>query len=120
MAALYFGLEFGYKKGLDFVKHLAGNMLQKVTEGASILGLFVMGALVSKWTTINVPLVVSRVTTNGVTTVQNILDQLLPGLLALVLTLVVSKLLKKNISPIAIIFILFAVGIVGYGLGILA
>lgn len=98
-------------------------MLQKVTEGASILGLFVMGALVSKWTTINVPLVVSRVTTNGkttVTTVQNILDQLLPGLLALVLTLVVSKLLKKNISPIAIIFILFAVGIVGYGLGILA
>ena len=61
--------------------------------------------------------------TNGkttVTTVQNILDQLLPGLLALVLTLVVSKLLKKNISPIAIIFILFAVGIVGYGLGILA
>ena len=90
-------------------------MLQKVTEGASILGLFVMGALVSKWTTINVPLVVSRVTT-----VQNILDQLLPGLLALVLTLVVSKLLKKNISPIAIIFILFAVGIVGYGLGILA
>ena len=71
-------------------------MLQKVTEGASILGLFVMGALVSKWTTINVPLVVSRVTTNGkttVTTVQNILDQLLPGLLALVLTLVVSKLL---------------------------
>lgn len=64
MAALYFGLEFGYKKGLDFVKHLAGNMLQKVTEGASILGLFVMGALVSKWTTINVPLVVSRVTNN--------------------------------------------------------
>ena len=91
--------------------------------GPVLFFLAVMGALVSKWTTINVPLVVSRVTTNGkttVTTVQNILDQLLPGLLALVLTLVVSKLLKKNISPIAIIFILFAVGIVGYGLGILA
>lgn len=52
LAALYFGLEFGYKKGLDLVKNLAGNMLQKVTECASILGLFVMGALVSKWTTI--------------------------------------------------------------------
>ena len=62
-----------------------------------------------------VPLVVSRVTTNGkttVTTVQNILDQLLPGLLALVLTLVVSKLLKKNISPIAIIFILFPIALI--------
>ena len=97
-------------------------MIQKVTEGASILGLFVMGALVSKWTTINVPLVVSKVTINGettITTVQDILDQLLPGLLALILTLAVSKLLKKNMSPIMIIFILFIVGIVGYGLGIL-
>lgn len=122
MAALYFGLEIGYKKGLDFVHNLAGNMVQKITEGASILGLFVMGALVSKWTTINVPLVVSKVTTNGettITTVQNILDQLLPGILGLLLTLLVSKLLKKNISPIKIIFLLFAVGIVGYGLGIL-
>ena len=123
LAALYLGLEFGYKKGLDFVQHLAGNMLQKVTEGASILGLFVMGALVSAWTTINVPLVISKVTANGettITTVQDILDQLLPGLLALVLTLIVSKMLKKNMSPIAIIFILFIVGIVGYGLGILS
>ena len=122
MAALYSGLEIGYKKGLDFVHNLAGNMVQKITEGASILGLFVMGALVSKWTTINVPLVVSKVTTNGettITTVQNILDQLLPGILGLLLTLLVSKLLKKNISPIKIIFLLFAVGIVGYGLGIL-
>jgi PTS system sorbose-specific IID component len=122
LAALYFGLEFGYQKGLDLVKNLAGNMLQKVTEGASVLGLFVMGALVSKWTTINVPLVVSKVTTDGVTTVttvQDVLDQLLPGILGLVLTLIVCKLLKKNVSPIAIIFILFAVGIVGYGLGIL-
>lgn len=123
IAALYFGLEFGYKKGLGLVQNLKGNMLQKVTEGASILGLFVMGALVSKWTSIKVPLVVSEVAANGVTTVttvQNILDQLLPGILALGLTLLVSKMLKKNMSPITIIFILFAVGIIGYGLGILA
>ena len=69
------------------------------------------------------PLVISKVTANGettITTVQDILDQLLPGLLALVLTLIVSKMLKKNMSPIAIIFILFIVGIVGYGLGILS
>lgn len=123
LAALYFGLEFGYSRGLELVKNLAGNMLQKITEGASILGLFVMGALVSKWTSINVPVVVSEITTNGettVTTVQNILDQLMPGLLGLILTLVVCRLLKKKVSPIALIFILFAVGIAGYGLGILA
>lgn len=123
LAALYLGLEFGYAKGLDLVKNLAGNMLQKITEGASILGLFVMGALVSKWTTINIPVVVSEITTDGettVTTVQNILDQLMPGMLGLILTLLVCRLLKKKISPIVLIFVLFAVGIVGYGLGILA
>lgn len=123
LAALYFGLELGYKKGLDLVKNLAGNTLQKITEGATILGMFVMGALVSKWTSINVPLVVSKVTTNGkttITTVQNILDQLMPGLLGLLLTLLVCKLLKKNMSAIGIIFALFIVGIVGYGLGILS
>ncbi len=54
----------------------------KLTEGASILGLFVMGVLVTKWTSINVPLVVSQThAADGSTvtmTVQNILDQLCP------------------------------------------
>lgn len=123
LALLWFGLDYGYKRGVAVVKDLAGNALQKLTEGASVLGLFVMGALVSKWTTINIPLIVSS--TKGpdgkmvITTVQNILDQLMPGLLGLLLTLLMCKLLKKKFSPIALIFILFAVGIVGYGLGIL-
>lgn len=124
LAMLWFGVEYGYKKGLDLVKDLAGNTLQKLTEGASILGLFVMGALVSKWTTINIPVVVSKVTgpdgKEVVTTIQSILNQLMPGLLALGLTLLMCKLLKNKISPITLIFILFAVGIVGSWLGILA
>ena len=79
-------------------------MLQKVTEGASILGLFVMGALVSKWTTINVPLVVSRVTTNGkttVTTVQNILDQLLLCDVMIPVFYIIQKVFKMTSSRIS-------------------
>lgn len=124
LAMKWFGLIYGFKKGLDIVKDLSGNILQKLTEGATILGLFIMGVLVTKWTSINVPLVVSRTAgADGkeiITTVQNILDDLVPGLLSLVLTLLMMKLLKKKVSPIALIFILFAVGIIGYGLGILA
>ncbi|WP_086348104.1 mannose/fructose/sorbose PTS transporter subunit IID [Candidatus Enterococcus clewellii] len=122
LAMKWFGLTYGFKKGLDIVQDLSGNLLQKLTEGATILGLFIMGVLVTKWTTINVPLVVSE--TPGadgatvITTVQNILDDLVPGLLALGLTLLMMKLLKKKVSPILLIFILFAVGIAGYGLGI--
>lgn len=124
LMALWLGLSYGYQKGLDFVVNdLKGNKLQKITEGASILGFFVMGALVSKWTVINVPVVVSRyVTPDGVemvTTLQNIFDQLMPGLLGLGLTLLLCKLLKKSMSPILLIFILFGVGIIGSLLGIL-
>lgn len=123
LATKWFGLKYGYEKGTEVVSDMAGNKLQKLTEGASILGLFVMGALVSKWTSVNVPLVVSRVTgADGkvtITTVQNILDQLLPGLIPLLLTFSCMRLLKKKINPILIIFGLFALGIVGYGIGIL-
>ncbi len=119
----WFGLKYGLAKGMDIVKDLSGNILQKLTEGATILGLFIMGVLVTKWTSINVPLVVSE--TPGadgnmvVTTVQNILDDLVPGLLALGLTMLMMKLLKKKVSPITLIFSLFAVGIIGYWSGIL-
>ncbi len=46
LAARYYGVVYGYKKGLDVVQDMSGGLLQKLTEGASILGLFIMGALV--------------------------------------------------------------------------
>ncbi|EAC9663623.1 PTS mannose transporter subunit IID, partial [Listeria monocytogenes] len=104
IAMKWYGLTYGYQKGLDIVKDLSGNLLQKLTEGATILGLFIMGVLVTKWTTINIPLVISRTEgidgTEVITTVQNVLDDLVPGLLALALTLLMMKLLKKKVSPI--------------------
>lgn len=124
LAFRWYSMFYGYKKGVDIIQDMAGNKLQKLTEGASILGLFVMGALVAQWTHIYVPLVVSR-TINPethqvvITTVQSVLDKLLPGLLSLVLTFVCMRLLKKKVSPILIIFGLFALGIVGYWLGFL-
>ena len=120
----WYGIKYGYEQGINIIKQMSGDKLKKLTEGISLMGLFVMGALVSKWTTINVPLVISNVTKDDgkvvTTTLQNILDQLLPGLLALLLTFLCITLLKKKINPIIIIFGLFAVGIVGYALGILA
>ncbi len=100
---------------------MAGGRLQKLTDGASILGLFVMGALVNRWTTINVPLVVSTITkadgTTAVTTVQNILDSLLPGLLTLIFTFICMSLLRKKVNAVWIIFGIFAFGILFYWLG---
>jgi len=148
MAFLWYTQEFGYDVGTTIAKDLSGGMLGKITEGASILGMFIIGALVQRWVSITFTPVVSTVTqaegayidwnalpagsegiksaleqysalgptglnVDKVTTLQGNLDQLIPGLAAVVLTLICCKLLKKNVSPIAIILALFAVGIIG-------
>ena len=124
LAIRYFGITYGYSKGTTIVADMAGGRLQKLTEGASILGLFVMGALVNRWTSINVPIVVSTIAqADGktvVTTVQTILDSLLPGLLPLLCTFACMKLLKNKVNAVWIIFGIFALGILFYALGWMA
>ena len=120
----WYGFKYGYEKGTEIVNDMGGGRLQKLTQGASILGLFVMGSLVSKWTTINISLELPRYKNQMgeevVTTVQSILNNLLPGLAALLLTFLCMYLLRKKINAMYIIFALFGVGIVGYHFGILA
>ncbi|MFD1806105.1 PTS mannose transporter subunit IID [Pasteurella oralis] len=124
LATRYFGVTYGYKKGLDVVGDMSGGLLQKLTEGASILGLFIMGALVQKWTSINVPFVVAEIQmqdgTMRVETVQTILDSLMPGLLPLLLTFACTWLLRNRVNALWIIIGFFAIGIFGAWTGILA
>ena len=151
VAFLWYTQEFGYQKGSEITKDLSGGIFQTITKGASILGMFVMGILVQRWTNINFPMVISKVkmaegafikfpegAVNGaqlqevltamnkgvalssdkVTTLQDNLNQLVPGFAALLLTFLCMWLLKKKVNPIAIIFGLFAVGIIGHVVGI--
>ena len=55
-----------------------------------------------------------------VVTLQGVLNDLLPGLLALLLTFLCMYLLRKKVNAMVIIFGLFGVGILGYWAGILA
>ena len=154
IAFLWYTQEFGYKVGTSIAKDMSGGLLGKVTEGASILGMFIIGALVQRWVSISFTPVVSQVTqskgayiewdklpkgaagikealtqynslgANGlnqvkVTTLQQNLDQLVPGLAALLLTLLCCWLLKKKVSPIVIIVALFIVGILARLAGIM-
>jgi PTS system, mannose/fructose/sorbose family, IID component len=119
----WYGFKYGYEKGTEIVSDMGGGRLQKITQGASILGLFVMGSLVSKWTSINVPLELTRYKNQlgeeVVVTLQGVLNDLLPGLLALLLTFLCMYLLRKKVNAMVIIFGLFGVGILGYWAGIL-
>ena len=148
VAFLWYTQEFGYKVGSSIANDLSGGLMGKVTEGASILGMFIIGSLIERWVSISFTPVVSQITQSegayidwanlpagaeGVkmaltqyssigataldqvktTTLQGNLDQLIPGLAAVCLTLLVCQLLKKKVSPIVIILALFAVGIIG-------
>ena len=151
-AFLWYTQEFGYKAGTAITKDLSGGLLQKVTQGASILGMFVLGALVQRWVSVNFPIQVSKVDLSEgayiewdklpqgaegikqaimewssgrslepfkVTTLQDNLNSLVPGLMAMLLTFLCMYLLKKKVSPIVIILGLFVVGIVFHAIGLM-
>ena len=146
--------EFGYKAGSAITDDLSGTMMQDVTRGASMLGMFVLGSLIQRWVKIDFKPIVSKVQlqkgayidwhslpsghegiqkalelyNNGlgqalssvkITTMQNVLDQLIPGLAGLLLTFLCMWLLKKKVSPIWIIIGIFIVGILGHVVGLL-
>ncbi|WP_155288041.1 PTS system mannose/fructose/sorbose family transporter subunit IID [Lacticaseibacillus zhaodongensis] len=152
LAVLWYSQEFGYRAGSAITKDLSGGLLGKVTKGASILGMFILGALVNRWVNVKFTPVVSKTPLSkgayidwahlpkgaqGIhdaltqqagglaldkvktTTLQNNLDQLIPGLAALLLTFVCMWLLKKKISPIWIILGLFVVGVLFHVWGLM-
>ena len=124
LATHWYGVKYGYEKGTELVENIGGAEMKFLTEGASVLGLLVMGALVAKWTTVNMPLVISEYNNamgeHVVTTLQTILDSLMPGIVALLMTFACMWLLKRGMNPLVIIIGLFAIGIVGYAIGLLA
>ena len=149
---MWYTQEFGYKVGSQITENLSGNLLTNIPRGASILGMFVLGALVQRWVSIKFAPVVSSIQLSKgayiewdqlpaggegiktaiqqfssgmalepvkVTTLQNNLDALIPGLVPLLLTLLCMWLLKKGVSPIVIILALFAVGIGAHLIGLM-
>ena len=59
MAFLWYTQEVGYRAGSNITKDLSGGIIQKITKGASILGMFILAVLVERWVsvafTINLP-----------------------------------------------------------------
>lgn len=78
----YFLTEKCYTYGYSFAENmLKSGLINMIIVGASILGLFMMGGLASTYVTVTTPL--AFVTENYSTTLQGILDSIVPGLLPL-------------------------------------
>ena len=54
MGFLWYTQEIGYKAGSEITKNMSGGILQDITKGASILGMFILGVLVEQWVSISV------------------------------------------------------------------
>ena len=84
----------------------------------------VLAALVAKWTSVNMPPVISEYTNAAgdhvITTLQTIFDSLMPSIVPLLMTFACMKLLKAGMNPLLVIIGLFALGIVGYAIGLFA
>lgn len=152
MAFTWYTQEFGYKAGSRITEDLSGSLLQDITKGASILGMFILGSLVNRWVSIKFTPIISSVklsqgayidwnslptgaegvkqallqqaaglslTPDKVTTLQDNLDLLIPGLAGLLLTFLCMWLLKKKVSPIIIILSLFVIGIIFHVIGLM-
>ena len=165
MSFLWYTQELGYKAGSEITKDMSGGILQDITKGASILGMFILAVLVERWVSIKFVFNVSSVklddkayihwdklvdlskagnlkdvqesvnngiqsafnqvgsglsqTPEKVTTFQQNLDSLIPGLMGLLLTFACMWLLKKKVSPITIIIALFVIGVLAHVAGLM-
>ncbi|ETI69869.1 PTS system mannose/fructose/sorbose family transporter subunit IID [Neobacillus vireti] len=61
MGFTWYTQEFGYKAGSKITDDLSGGILQDITKGASILGMFILGSLVNRWVSVQFAPVVSEV-----------------------------------------------------------
>ena len=112
-AVRFFLMHWSYKLGTSAIEALTANA-KEFTRAASMLGVFVVGALTSNYggTTI-VP-----VLENG-TTVQSILDGVLPKMIPMALTLGCYFLMKgKGWTPVKCIGALLVLGLVGALVGL--
>jgi fructoselysine and glucoselysine-specific PTS system IID component len=110
---LRYNLTFiGYNTGTKFLQNLSkSNVMDKLTQGAAILGLMVVGAMPATLMSIKTPLSIGGAT--SAVGVQGILDQVVPAMIPLGLTFMVYYFVKKNVKTTYLLLGLLILGFAG-------
>ena len=113
-----FGFKIGYEGGSTFLTRISEDgTLQKMTEAARIMGLVVIGAMIPAMVKVNLA---ATLNINGAEIVlQEIIDQICPQLLPLLLVFACYRLLKKRVSGTIIMVGLLVFGVIAVALGLL-
>ena len=104
---------FGYSLGRESIRHiLSGGIVKKLIDGASILGLFMMGSLSAMVVKLNTTIKFDVSGKDFI--VQDVLDKIAPGLLPLGAIFLVYWMMKyKKMSITKVLCILVVLSIVG-------
>jgi PTS system mannose-specific IID component len=112
----YYGIELGYTRGMRLMEQLRGGLMDKISKGATLVGLMVMGTAlvrtVSLTTPITIPLGADRMP------IQPAIDAIMPSLLTLLLAMVILWALRRKINPVVILLLILVFGVAGKAVGI--
>ncbi|WP_102337670.1 PTS system mannose/fructose/sorbose family transporter subunit IID [Collinsella provencensis] len=115
----FYLMHAGYKLGSGFLaKVQESGLMDILTYGASVLGLMVIGGMTAENVSVSVPLVIGSGET--ATTLGEICNTIMPGLLPLAFTMLMYWLVsKKNVKTTTLLVALVVVGLAGSFFGIL-
>ena len=113
----YFGAAFGLKLGSTYIsKALASGQIKAFTKGFAVLGLIMTGAMTAQYVSFKTTFVADFGGT--IFNLQNVLDQIMPGLLPLGITMASFFYLRKKNKPITVLLVMFAASLLLTLLGV--
>lgn len=115
----YFGLKIGYNQGTNFLEKISdSNIIQRISEKASILGMFVIGSMIPSLVVVKTPIKIGN--GSSAQSLTSILNSIMPDLLPFVITMIILWMLNKKIKVGWILIIIVIFSILGTGLKFLS
>ncbi|KAF0370987.1 PTS system mannose/fructose/sorbose family transporter subunit IID [Pediococcus acidilactici] len=112
------GLKYGYKVGIDSLEKLQKNgLMEQIMSIVGMIGMMVVGGMVATMLTVKTPIKFSMA--GATVKIQNIIDQIIPNLLPLTVTLLVFWLVRKKVSMSKLTVGVLIAGILAHLIGIL-
>lgn len=113
----YFGTFLGYRLGANFITKAAeSGIMQKIMEAAGIIGMMAIGAMSVTSVSTNFALAIGS--GDSATTLQAVLDSIMPACVSMGLTWGMYALLRKKVHPLILIFGVMIISILFSAIGI--
>lgn len=118
----YLLLKLGYTLGRDAITRIMrSGLFANIIQASGVLGMFMIGALSSSYVKVSTPLSFALANASAPIVVQDILNKILPGMLPLAAVLGIYTYISRGGRKYSqLVWILFAIAVVGSLIGVLA